>query len=360
MRPLAARLTVFVASPGDTQEERDRLDTIVAELNRGIARDRGLVLELVRWETHARPGIGLDAQDVINRQVPVPDLVIGVFWKRLGTPTPRAASGTAEEIALAVERWGKAGDVEILVYFNQQPYAPVSSEIEQITRLLQFRSDLESQGLLVWNYQGTADFETKVREHLTAAIRAWSPESQLSTTVGGAPTAARQPRRMPEGLQRIEVDVARAGTVNLVVSDVRAALVERGFGRNAGDRMATVLLELLANVRDHSASSEAVIEIEVRDESVRCAAVDVLHRGERVNLKRVLEEGWRRYQQGDREHGLVKASRRLGACIRHSQRPTAGLGSAASFSTSPRGHPACLPSSSASNRSQSSSKFPSV
>jgi hypothetical protein len=194
VRPLAARLTVFVASPGDTQEERDRLDTIVAELNRGIARDRGLVLELVRWETHARPGIGLDAQDVINRQVPVPDLVIGVFWKRLGTPTPRAASGTAEEIALAVERWRKAGDVEILVYFNQQPYAPVSSEIEQITRLLQFRSDLESQGLLVWNYQGTADFETKVREHLTAAIRAWSPESQLSTTVGGPP-----PQRVSRG-----------------------------------------------------------------------------------------------------------------------------------------------------------------
>lgn len=73
------------------------MDRVVAELNRGIADERGLVVELIRWETHVRPVIGTDAQDVINRQIGVPDVFIGIFWKRLGTPTPRAPSGTAEE-----------------------------------------------------------------------------------------------------------------------------------------------------------------------------------------------------------------------------------------------------------------------
>jgi hypothetical protein len=87
---------VFVASPGDTGEERQRLERVVEELNKGVADENRIVLDLVRWETHTRPGIGEDAQDVINRQIPEPDIVIAMFWRRLGTPTHRAPSGTAE------------------------------------------------------------------------------------------------------------------------------------------------------------------------------------------------------------------------------------------------------------------------
>ena len=78
------RIAVFVASPGDTQEERRCLQRVVAELNRGVAEDRQLLLDLVCWDTDARPGAGADAQDVINQQIPPPDIFIGIFWKRLG------------------------------------------------------------------------------------------------------------------------------------------------------------------------------------------------------------------------------------------------------------------------------------
>jgi hypothetical protein len=46
-------LRVVVASPGDVQAERDALPAILAEINRGIAAERGLRLELMRWETDA-------------------------------------------------------------------------------------------------------------------------------------------------------------------------------------------------------------------------------------------------------------------------------------------------------------------
>ena len=49
-------LRVVVASPGDVQAERDRAPVVVDELNRGIAADRGLRLEVYRWETDAYPG----------------------------------------------------------------------------------------------------------------------------------------------------------------------------------------------------------------------------------------------------------------------------------------------------------------
>ena len=46
-------LHLVVASPGDVQAERDALPAILAEINRGIAAERGLRLGFVRWETDA-------------------------------------------------------------------------------------------------------------------------------------------------------------------------------------------------------------------------------------------------------------------------------------------------------------------
>jgi hypothetical protein len=49
-------LRIVVGSPGDVQAERDAIATVAAELNRGMAADRGLRLEIARWETDAYPG----------------------------------------------------------------------------------------------------------------------------------------------------------------------------------------------------------------------------------------------------------------------------------------------------------------
>jgi hypothetical protein len=49
-------IRVVVASPGDVQVERNALLAIFEELNNGIARARGLRLELARWETDTYPG----------------------------------------------------------------------------------------------------------------------------------------------------------------------------------------------------------------------------------------------------------------------------------------------------------------
>jgi hypothetical protein len=48
-------LKIVVASPGDVQAERDMIPAIIEELNKGIADERGVRLEVYRWETDA-PG----------------------------------------------------------------------------------------------------------------------------------------------------------------------------------------------------------------------------------------------------------------------------------------------------------------
>jgi len=303
------RLRVFIASPGDTEEERNRLDSVIDEINRGIAGDRGLVLELVRWETHVRPGMGSDAQEIINRQLPDVDIVVGIFWKRLGTPTPRAESGTAEEIEAAIERWRERGGIEILTYFNQSPYTLDGSELSQLERLFAFREKLKEQGILFWTYDGVPDFEAKVRQHLTAAVRDWPASAPRRTDRLRADARSKRPGTTSSNALQAEVDVTRMGDVQTLASQLRAELLEQGFGSPATARAVTVLLELLANVRDHSRSTSASVEVEVRTGSIFCAVIEVTHPGSEFDLEGVIRKGWEDYQHGDREHGLVKAAR---------------------------------------------------
>jgi hypothetical protein len=61
------KLKLFVASPGDVQNERNALTRVADELNRTVAAGKNLVIAVVRGETHAHPDIGEDPQDVVNR-----------------------------------------------------------------------------------------------------------------------------------------------------------------------------------------------------------------------------------------------------------------------------------------------------
>src|SRR6185503_17165509 len=96
---------VFVASPSDVSAERNALSSIVQEINQtvaAIAPEKGIRLELVRWETHASPAAGRP-QGVINDQIGEYDIFVGIMWRRFGTPTAEAGSGTEEEFNRAYD-----------------------------------------------------------------------------------------------------------------------------------------------------------------------------------------------------------------------------------------------------------------
>src|SRR5713226_3508562 len=101
-------VTAFLASPSDVEAERAKLEDVVQELNLTWSKTLGMRLDLLRWETHAYPGVGHDAQDVINQQIGDEyDIFIGIMWGRFGSSTERADSGTEEEFRRARERHEK-------------------------------------------------------------------------------------------------------------------------------------------------------------------------------------------------------------------------------------------------------------
>jgi len=168
-------LQVFVASPSDVNEERECLEAIVSELNLVWAETLGVQLELVRWETHAKPGFGREPQDVINTCVGDEyDIFIGVMWSRFGTPTTKADSGTHEEFQRAYERFKKNPDeVSIMLYFKNQPIAPADIDPDQIKKINSFKEELGPAGGLYFQFDDTKEFNSLVRIHLGKEIQIW-------------------------------------------------------------------------------------------------------------------------------------------------------------------------------------------
>jgi len=180
-------LRIVLASPGDVTAERKALPEVIAEINRGVAADRDLRLELSRWETDAYPGFHADGpQGGIDPILNIDncDVLIGIFWRRFGTPTKDAGSGTEHEIGLAYETWQRKGRPQIMVYFNQKAYSPQSKEeTDQWGRVLEFRSKFPKEGLW-WPYNGRAEFVSLARNHLTLYVRNLEPRSAASQTSG--------------------------------------------------------------------------------------------------------------------------------------------------------------------------------
>ena len=163
------KIRVFVASPSDVQAERDRLQRVIEELNRTVAQEKGIILELIRWETHVKPGMGRP-QEIINSQIGPYDIFIGIMWKHFGTPTGIASSGTSEEFDLAYASWKLNGKPQIMFYFSKSEYFLNSpAEADQVKRVLEFREQLQKRGLICL-YDGPESFEQMVRQHLQLSI----------------------------------------------------------------------------------------------------------------------------------------------------------------------------------------------
>jgi len=162
------RIRLFVASPGDVPNERAQVDKVVKEINTTIGNSLKIVIEVLKWED-VYPDLGRP-QAVINGQIGEYDIFVGIMWKRFGTPTGEAESGTAEEFERAYEIWKQDKPIHVLFYFSQKPYSLHSLEdARQVQKVLEFRENI-SKIALVKQYKNTEDFAEQLRKNLTKLV----------------------------------------------------------------------------------------------------------------------------------------------------------------------------------------------
>ena len=157
---------ILIASPSDVEEEREIAVKVIQEWNDLHSYSRKVVLLPLRWETHTAPEYGTRPQEVINRTVVDQcDLLVGIFWTRIGTPTGEAESGTLEEI----DRAGKAGK-PIMLYFSKVGIDPERLDLDQIRKLNDFKKKTYPNSLTE-SYKSHLDFRDKFSKQLELKIR---------------------------------------------------------------------------------------------------------------------------------------------------------------------------------------------
>ncbi|MDR3571305.1 MAG: hypothetical protein P4L81_03855 [Candidatus Pacebacteria bacterium] len=157
---------ILIASPSDVDEEREIAVSVIQSWNDLNSYSRRIALLPLRWETHAAPDYGTRPQEVINRAiVDECDLLVGIFWTRIGSPSGVADSGTIEEI----DRVGKAKK-PIMLYFSRVEIDPERIDTEQIQQLKLFKEKMYPGGLIE-NFKNRNEFRDRFTRQLEMKIR---------------------------------------------------------------------------------------------------------------------------------------------------------------------------------------------
>jgi HEAT repeats len=183
------KLLVFLASPNDIVTEHRVVKRILDDLNRTVAAERGLILQPVHWENDSYPGYGRDAQMIINEQIAEMrkfKLFLGLMWKTIGTPTPRAQSGTVEEFERASEALKQCGQPEIWFYFREsRSGSRTEREANDLRQVSVFKDRVKANGM-PWTYRTPAGFQAMLQSHFLVWL------GRLSTAGIQVPVASRE------------------------------------------------------------------------------------------------------------------------------------------------------------------------
>jgi hypothetical protein len=109
------------------------------------------------------------SQDRINPDVKRCDLFIGVYKKRIGTPTGKFISGSVEEYHIAKERWKESQTPEIILFFSSSDNIDLENDdievIDQNNTLHKFRKKVKEE-LLFKRFSSSEDLLLKVTEQI--------------------------------------------------------------------------------------------------------------------------------------------------------------------------------------------------
>jgi hypothetical protein len=179
------KLDVLIASPGDTTVERDAVERALHEWNDHRGDAENAVLRPRRYEISSVPISGRgDAQTVINRQVvDKADIVIGIFYSRLGTPTERASSGTVEELNRSV-----AAGKPVHLYFSDKKL-PKDVDTDQLAALRLFRTKMQRSSL-VSTFRSVADLQRQVLKAIEYDISHMAHSSSIVGMTSRRPRSA--------------------------------------------------------------------------------------------------------------------------------------------------------------------------
>ncbi|WP_284463468.1 hypothetical protein [Chryseobacterium sp.] len=168
-------LRIFLASPGDVESERKMIYSLKDEWDLLFGDNNDIKFEIRGWENYSYPGVGEDAQDVVNKTIKDDyEIFVGIFWQRLGTKTKRAASGTVEEFERALEKFRKDNqNTHILMYFKTATPDNINDiNIDELSRVREFKNKISrEEGVLYKDFENIDELKRYLSIHISSLVK---------------------------------------------------------------------------------------------------------------------------------------------------------------------------------------------
>ncbi|MDR2441764.1 MAG: hypothetical protein LBE12_20585 [Planctomycetaceae bacterium] len=236
----AAVYRIFIASPSDVLKERNIIRDVLDEWNTVNSLKESVVLLPVGWETHSYSEMGDHPQNILDKQIlSNADLLIGVFWHRIGTPTEKYQSGTVQEIHEHIDS-GKP----VMLYFSDCPINPSEIDKNQREELDKFKDKIRDKGYFK-SYKSRDEFRSTLLR-------------DISLIIGDNPYFKLRPQhhQSAQDVQEPQIKISEEGKQLLIAAyqddDVTIRFI-RGLNR----------AEIQAGKKEFSANEQNFIRIEM-------------------------------------------------------------------------------------------------
>jgi hypothetical protein len=184
---LQPRITipVFIASPGDVDEERKIATEAIQQVSSRLMKHSGISLAPVKWEQFA-PISSSDAkhpQHRINQSIEPFSIFIGILYRRYGTKIKEMSdvSGTESEFNHAI---ANRNTINILTYFRDQKREDMSSmtdeDMRQIQQVGRLQERLKNENVFYQKYLNAEAFKDRIALDIYDAFmqRTFIPENR--------------------------------------------------------------------------------------------------------------------------------------------------------------------------------------
>jgi predicted transcriptional regulator len=155
----------MLVSPSDIRKERQICINTIVEWNSINAEALNTIFNVIGWDINAHPATGTHPQEILNKQLlEKADILIGIFWTRIGTPTKEYSSGSTEEIMKHIKSRKPA-----LIYFSSVPIIPGSVDTEQFEKLMDFKNSIRNQSFYK-EYSNINEFQRMIFKDIQSLV----------------------------------------------------------------------------------------------------------------------------------------------------------------------------------------------
>lgn len=198
--PYSAQIyPLLISSPGDVSNDARLVANAAHRWSVIYSRNFGTNVLPLYWASHAAAEYGVRPQEALNKQlVEQADIVIALFWHRLGTETGEAESGTVEEIEKAYER-----GAHVAVLRRRRHIPSGDLDPDQAKRLDVYLDSIRDKALIL-EYSDENDLRQHVETILTRVVSTSATKAEVQSEEAPGPAATESPAQVWPRVDRRE------------------------------------------------------------------------------------------------------------------------------------------------------------